>query len=228
MCSFLFPLPPPPQVDSVQKTAFHSENGNGFIKPLSQLEMLLCMVPLAKALMWVRFHHHSSWFPSGKKHLESISTFHSCICISCSHLCHLIIVSWCQLGLRLTRLLWAQPAPWEQYPCQHYTDIATLPLFRSLRTSKNSFHLEKPTKISAQRCVFVEYFSYVMCITLARPDHQSHSAKAGEELLCIQVYFCPHEGDGHTAPALILQMASCNCDPGGCAPPPFGFVISII
>lgn len=49
-------------------------------------------VQLAKALMWVLlFHHHSSWFPSGEDHLESIGTLHSCTCVSCFHLCHCII-----------------------------------------------------------------------------------------------------------------------------------------
>lgn len=60
------------------------------------------------------------------------------------------------------RLLQVWPAPWEehtwQHPCQHYTDIATLCLFRSLRTSKNSFHLEKPTKIAARDVFLLSTF----------------------------------------------------------------------
>lgn len=45
--------------------------------------------------------------------------------------------------------------------------------------------------------------------------------RKGEELICIRDGFFPQEGDRHTAPGLILQMASHSCDPGSCAPPPW-------
>uniref|UniRef100_A0A8C3GNS4 protein-tyrosine-phosphatase n=1 Tax=Cairina moschata TaxID=8855 RepID=A0A8C3GNS4_CAIMO len=38
--------------------------------------------------------------------------------------------------------------------------------------------------------------------------------RKGEELICIRDGFFPQEGDRHTAPGLILQMASHSCDPG--------------
>lgn len=53
----------------------------------------------------------------------------------------------------------------------------------------------------------------------AGPDHQSCSAEAGEELLCIQVYFGLMRMMAITAPALTLEMASSNCDPSDCTQP---------
>lgn len=133
--------------------------------------------------MWVPFHHHSSWFPSGTDHFETISTFHSCICISCFYLCHRIIK--CSLVSARPEADEASPSltcpvgrehPWEQCPHQRYTDITTSLLFRSLRASKNSFHSEKPTKISARGVFFLSNFPTWCALFWLAMAHQSCSA----------------------------------------------------